>query len=250
MNMEIKVIKLYEGGFMTESFALGGSGDTGLDPAVTYASSLQNYLIDTGSDVILVDTGLPKETPELEPKEGQKIYQGRRINDYVSALAAAGYTPESVTKILVTHKHPDHTGELRSFPHADIYLSAVEADALKLEGPHIIRTAYTDGPYYNFEKSQKIADGIFFLPAPGHTNGNSIVIAEKDGLFYMIHGDVTYTDTALRQNKLSIVFENKEAAAQTLEQVRTFIKAHPTVYLSTHTPEGIESLAEKRIMKL
>ena len=66
----------------------------------------------------------------------------------------------------------------------------------------------------------------------------------------MIHGDVTYTDEALRQNQLSVVFEDKDLAKQTLENVRTFIKENNTVYLTTHTPEGLSSLKNNTIMKL
>ena len=109
---------------------------------------------------------------------------------------------------------------------------------------------YEDGPYHNFEKSEKIAEGVYFLPAPGHTKGNSIVIVEADGLFYMIHGDITYTDAAFIENRLSVVFEDVEAARETLLKARTFIQENPTVYLSTHTPESLTSLEEKRIMKL
>lgn len=249
--MEIKAVRLYEGGFMTQPFALGGGvTDPVFDDAKTYASSLQNYVIDTGNEVILVDTGVPKELPDTPPKEGQKIYQGKRVDDYLTALSKLGYNPEQVTKILLTHKHPDHSGELRSFPHAQIYLSETEADALKLNGENINRVAFKDGPYHNFGASEKITDGVYLLPAPGHTKGNSIVIAELDGLFYMIHGDVTYTDAALLENRLSVVFEDLEAARETLSKVRVFIKENPTVYLSTHTPESLEHLEEKKIMKI
>ncbi|WP_234117119.1 MBL fold metallo-hydrolase [Clostridium hydrogenum] len=249
--MEIKAVKLYEGGFMTQDFAFGGSGDKAmLDETKQYPSSLQNYLIDTGKEVILVDTSVPSELPEMPPKEGQKIYQGRKLQDYLSALDSLGYKKEQVTKILLTHKHPDHSGELRSFPNAKIYLSEKEADDLKLTGENVVRVAFKDGSYHNFDKSEKIAEGIYLVSAPGHTNGNSIVIAEKDGIFYMMHGDVTYTDAALLENKLSIVFEDKEAAKKTLENVREFIKNNPTVYLSTHTPEALKHLEEKAIMKL
>ncbi len=79
---------------------------------------------------------------------------------------------------------------------------------------------------------------------------NSIVVAESNGLYYMMHGDVTYCDAALKANKLSIVFEDKEAARDTLDRVREFVTHHPTVYLSTHCPEGYENLALKRVMKL
>ena len=61
---------------------------------------------------------------------------------------------------------------------------------------------------------------------------------------------MTYCDAALKANKLSIVFEDKDAARQTLDNVREFIKNHPTVYLSTHCPEGYENLEMKRVMKL
>lgn len=249
--MKIKAVKLYEDGFMTQDFAFGGSADKNtLDQTKKYPSSLQNYVIDTGKEVILVDTGLPEETPDMQPSEGQKIYPGRKIEGYVAALNSAGYKPEQVSKILLTHKHPDHSGELRSFPNAKIYLSKEEADSLNLAGENIIRAEFADGKYHNFEQSQKISDGIYFIPAPGHTTGNSIVVVEKDGLFYMIHGDVTYTDAALIGNQLSVVFEDKEAAKITLEKVREFIKNNPTVYVSTHTPEGIINLEEKKIMKL
>ncbi len=239
--MQIKAVKLYEGGKFNEEFAFGGENKADGRKDVFYASSLQNFLIDTGSEVILVDTGFAAET---EYKNHTKIM------DYVPALKALGYEPEQVSKILVTHKHPDHTGELRSFSHAKIYISPEDADALKLTGDNIIRADYSDGPYHNFPRSQKIADGIYFIEAKGHTKGNSIVIAESDGVYYMMHGDVTYTDAALHADKLSIVFEDVKAARETLERVREFVKNNPTIYLSTHTPEGVTNLEGKVIMKL
>ena len=66
----------------------------------------------------------------------------------------------------------------------------------------------------------------------------------------MLHGDVTYVDAALHANKLSIVFEDLKAARETLDRVREFIRNNPTVYLSTHTPEGVANLEGKIIMKL
>ena len=240
--MEIKVVKLYDDGTFAGDFLFGGENKADGSKDEQFPGSLQNFLIDTGSEVILVDTGFSPETP-------LKGY--RKVNDYVDALKALGYKPEQVTKILVTHKHPDHTGELKKFPNAKIYIGSEDADALKLTGENIIRCEYTDGAYKNFEHSQKIADGIYFIKARGHTKGNSIVIAEgDDGVYYMLHGDVTYNDTALRRNKLSIVFEDLEAARDTLDRVREFIKNNPTVYLSTHTPEGYKNLEEKIIMKL
>ena len=251
MQMLIKAVKLYENGFMTQPFAMGGEdGMEAFDASVRYRSTLQNYVIDTGSEVILVDTGMPLETPDAVPDEKTNIHLGSRIKDYVSALADVGYKPEQVSKILVTHKHADHTGELRSFPNAKIYIGAADADELELNGENIVRATFKDGPYYNFPAAQKIADGVWLIEAIGHTKGNNIIIAENDGLFFMCHGDVTYTDEALYANKLSVVYEDKEAARATLDRVREFIANHPTVYLSTHTPLGYENLENLRVVDL
>ena len=66
--MEIKAVKFRKDGFYTQPFAFGGEeGMEKFDKNVRYRGSLQNYLIDTGSEVILVDTGLPTGTPEEVP---------------------------------------------------------------------------------------------------------------------------------------------------------------------------------------
>ena len=249
--MEIKAVKFAENGFMTQPFACGlEDGVEKFDANVKYRSCLQNFLIDTGKEIILVDTGTPEDFPEQVPDEKTQIYVGNIFTDYVSALKNLGYQPEQVTKILVTHKHPDHTGELKSFPNAKIYLSRIEADEMKLDGENIVRVDFTDGAYKNFEKSQKIADGIYYIFAPGHTTGTSIIIVEDGDVNYLIHGDVTYTDEALYMNKLSIATEDKVAARDTLNKVREFIRNNPTVYCSTHTPLGYENIENKKIVNL
>ena len=241
-------------GFMNQPFAFGGEdGPEAFDASQLYRSGLQNYVIDTGDEVILVDTGLPAGTPEESPDETTAIFTGHDVLPYMEALAKAGYAPDQVSKILLTHKHSDHSGELGKFPNAQIFVNENEAGADELAGlSNLVPVSFTDGAYKNFPESQKIAEGVWYIRAEGHTKGNAIVIVEdaEEGLFYMIHGDVTYTDEALYANKLSVVYEDLAAARQTLDRVREFISANPTVYLSTHTPLGVENLEAKRVVDL
>lgn len=250
--MEIKAVKFRKDGFYSQPFVFGGEeGAEKFDPEVRYRGSLQNYLIDTGDEVILVDTGLPAGTPEEVPNETSILYTGKDICSYMEAFNALGYKPEQVTKILLTHKHNDHSGELKSFPNAQIYVNEDEMQAEELSGIlNLVPVKFTDGVYYNFPECQKISDGIYMIKAKGHTNGNSIVVVELDGLFYMIHGDITYVDEALYENKLSVVFDDLSAARETLDRVREFVRNHPTVYCGTHTPQGYENLEAKRVMDL
>ena len=251
-HLEIKAVKFRKDGFYSQPFAFGGEeGMDKFDKNIRYRGSLQNYLIDTGDEVILVDTGLPVGTPEEAPDEASLAFTGFDICSYMEAFAALGYKPEQVTKILLTHRHSDHSGELKSFPNAQIFVNEEELSAAELQGiPNLVPVKYTDGAYYNFPESQKIADGITYIKAKGHTNGNSIVIVENDGLFYMIHGDITYVDEALYQNKLSVVFDDLAAARITQDRIIEFIRSHPTVYMGTHTPQGYENLEAKRVMEL
>ena len=122
--MEIKAVKFRKDGFATQGFAFGGEeSPEKIDSSIRYRSGLTNYLIDTGDEVILVDTGIPAGTPEEVPDEKTMIFTGKDICTYMEAFAALGYKPEQVTKILLTHKHSDHSGELKSFPNAKIYVN-------------------------------------------------------------------------------------------------------------------------------
>ena len=250
--MEIKAVKFRKDGFYSQPFVFGGEeGPDKFDPSVRYRGSLQNYLIDTGDEVILVDTGLPAGTPEEVPDENSLAFTGKDICTYMEAFASLGYKPEQVTKILLTHRHAYHSGELKSFPNAKIYVNADEVSADELKGlNNIVPVRFTDGAYYNFPDSQKIMDGIYMIKAKGHTNGNSIIIAELGGLFYMIHGDITYVDEALYEDKLSVVYDDLGEARKTQDLIREFIRNHPTVYMGTHTPQGYENLEAKRVMDL
>ena len=173
--MTIKAITFRKDGFYGQPFAFGGEdGPEKFDPNVRYRGALTNYLIDTGDEVILVDTGLPAGTPEEVPDEKSPAFTGRDVGTYMSQFAALGYKPEQVTKILLTHKHADHSGELKSFPNAKIYVNADEVSADELKGlDNLVPVAFTDGAYYNFPACQKIRDSIYFIKAKGHTNGNS-----------------------------------------------------------------------------
>ena len=251
-NMKVIPLKYYDNGFMTQAFAFGGSRQKDKIEDVKYTSSLQNFLIDDGKEVILSDTGMPNETPAFPKKDGVPLWMGEKIASFKEAFEKTGYKVEDVSKIVITHKHPDHTGELRMFPNAKIYISETEADSMKLEGENVVRVKFTDGAFKNFPESQRITDTLVMVKAQGHTSGNSAAILEdrENGCYYMFQGDITYCDAALLANELSVVFEDKQKARETLNRVRDFVKENKTIYCSTHCPEGYLNVEQKKIMKL
>ena len=106
--MEIKAIRMFDNGFMNQSFAFGGEeGKDKFDEQIIYRSSLQNFLIDTGDEVILIDTGFETGMSAPAKKLGAPLYMGELVADYMASFEALGYKAEQVTKILITHKHPE-----------------------------------------------------------------------------------------------------------------------------------------------
>lgn len=78
-------------------------------------------LIRSGNELILVDVG---GGGKFQPTEGR----------LAQSLAAAGHDPAEITKVLLTHAHPDHLwgaigpdGRLR-YPNATYYIAAAEWD--------------------------------------------------------------------------------------------------------------------------
>jgi glyoxylase-like metal-dependent hydrolase (beta-lactamase superfamily II) len=75
--------------------------------------SINAFLINTGSALVLVDT----DAGELFGPRGRLI----------ANLRASGYQPEQIDAVLLTHIHGEHSGGLsiggqRVFPNADIYV--------------------------------------------------------------------------------------------------------------------------------
>lgn len=91
---------------------------------------IQPFLVVTGKDVIVFDTGLG-----FREKDGKlHIHHNLRAN---------GFEPEDVTKVLLSHLHKDHSGCLvhtengvtrTTFPSADYYIYRPEADFALAKG--------------------------------------------------------------------------------------------------------------------
>ena len=68
--------------------------------------TMRCLLVDTGEKVILIDTG-------LGDKQDERFFSHYFLHGeatLMSSLAEAGYTPESITDVLLTHFHFDHVG--------------------------------------------------------------------------------------------------------------------------------------------
>ena len=133
------------------------------------------YLVDDDGAVTLVDAGMPRD--------------GRRIR---RELGAAGFAPDDLDRILVTHYDPDHVGGLSAFDDVDVPVHAGAADAPLVSGDR--RPSWTDrkglfhrlaGPFLAPPANPVIplADGdtvgsFTVYETPGHTRGHVAYVSE------------------------------------------------------------------------
>ena len=161
-------------------------------------------LINTGSKLVLIDTG--NGVGNLEPSKGAV---GRTLQN----LAAAGVDPKSIDVVLLSHLHPDHTNGIRAldgsiaFPNAEIMVPAKDwafwtsdENAAKAESNAMMKNYFanvkktfagieTKVTQYDWDK--EVAPGITALATPGHTPGHtSFAVASGDSRI-LIQSDVT-----------------------------------------------------------
>jgi glyoxylase-like metal-dependent hydrolase (beta-lactamase superfamily II) len=144
------------------------------------------FLVNTGKQLILVDAG------------AGAWWGGGAFGRLAGSLRSAGYTPEEVDIVLVTHLHSDHVGGLttqdgnRVFPNADVYVAKAESDfwlsaeiAAKapkdaqpfFQSAQAIATPYIEaGKWHKFSGSEQIIDGMQPVPLPGHTPGHTLAM--------------------------------------------------------------------------
>lgn len=189
---------------------------TGIAPATLAASlqaahlqpmtetSINAFLINTGKHLVLVDTG-------AGDLFGLPV--GEHAGRLQRSLRNAGYAPEQVDAVLLTHIHTDHSGGLshdgvRLFPNAQVYVARHDSD-FWLNPAN--RAGAAEGQRHNFDEAQamlapyaaagrltpfqngeEIVPGIRAVAAPGHTPGHSYYAVESGGQKLLLLGDMIH----------------------------------------------------------
>jgi glyoxylase-like metal-dependent hydrolase (beta-lactamase superfamily II) len=135
----MKIIPLSEGAFTIDKTKVfvpfNEESDILTDrPTGSLLVEIQPFLVITETDVLLLDTGLGFADPTGELQLHRNI-------------KAAGYHPNQITKVLMSHLHKDHAGGVAfgkekqwlSFPNATYYVQSRELDfALEKGSPSFI----------------------------------------------------------------------------------------------------------------
>jgi glyoxylase-like metal-dependent hydrolase (beta-lactamase superfamily II) len=188
-------------------------------------TSVNAYLINTGEKLVLIDAG------------AAGLF-GPTLGKLAANLKAAGYTPDQVDEIYITHMHPDHvggitTGDQPAFPNAivradqreaDFWLSeanmarAPEASKQFFQGAMASMKPYVAaGKFKPFTGDTALVPGIKAVPARGHTAGHTVYVVESQGQKLVLWGDLMHVAAVqFAEPSVTIQFDTdaKAAAAQ------------------------------------
>ncbi len=244
--MKIKALHTFTGGYMVESFVFGGTrAKEECDGNKKYSYDIISYLIDTGDDVILIDTSFPDAILELPEDHEVGVLVGTRKMPFEVALQKAGYKLSDVTKIILTHHNMDHVGAIQLFPNAEIYISEIDKVKLQnIESLNVIGVPLNENPYKNFKGSYEVVKNIYMVQTYGHTAGHCAIVVheEANDRYIMFAGDITSADQALKQKELMLPYENLEIYKDTINRVYDFVNENNVIYLSTHDKESLKTL--------
>ncbi len=170
--------------------------------------SLRSVIIDNGKDIVLVDNGYGDKQSEKYFKHTYQ-YGGDGL---INGILKAGYKPEDITDLILTHLHSDHCGggvkksdkgagyEL-SFPNADYWVSRRQWDWAinpnKREAsayPEDNLLPMMDSGHLRFVDDEgELFKGISIRIADGHTPGQIIPLIDYKGTKVIFAADLIPT---------------------------------------------------------
>lgn len=210
-------------------------------------TAVNAYLINTGSRLILVDAG------------AAQLF-GPGLGHIVDNLKAAGYRPEQVDTVLITHLHGDHVNGLvtadgqRVFANAEVWSAQADNDfwlseTIAAQAPAAMQGFFkmsrdaaapylAAGQWKTFASDRELLPGVASVDTHGHTPGHASYLVSNGDQRLLIIGDVVHNH-AVQFARPDVAFEfdhDMEQAVATRKRVFARAAKEKLMIAGMHLP--------------
>jgi glyoxylase-like metal-dependent hydrolase (beta-lactamase superfamily II) len=211
-------------------------------PQDRFENSYTPTIVNTGRELVLFDTG------------NGPLRRGAGIGRLRALLEGAGYAPEDIDVVVITHCHPDHIGGLLedgepAFPRARIVFGELEFDFWR-RGENIpesrketrelfMQIALPFASQASFiAPDQEVVPGIRSVEAFGHSAGQLAYHLESEGQRLLLWADVTnhYVASLQRPEWQVRVDDDRERAIATRRRILDMVATERLWAIGYHMP--------------
>lgn len=152
--------------------------------------ALNCLLIENPSGRVLVETGIGERVDDKT--RTMRGYEGPSI---LPALETAGFLPETVSFVALSHLHFDHAGGLlradgeKAFPHATVVAQQAEWEVALGDNPRLVASYVQPelelvkawGKQGEVDGEKELIPGVNVIPTGGHSSGHQAVVVTGSG---------------------------------------------------------------------
>ncbi|MFE3196038.1 MBL fold metallo-hydrolase [Nocardia sp. NPDC059240] len=222
------------------------------DPEGILRLDSHSFAFVLGGQRVLVDTGVGNGKQRANP-----VWHMLET-DYLERLTAAGFPPDSVDLVILTHLHADHVGWntravngtwLPTFPHARYLTSRIEREFWATYDMEEARAQMFRDSVIPVEQAgqldlvdlpaegAEIIQGLRLLPVPGHTPGHLAVHVTSQGESALITGDCIHHPIQLAHPAIgSCVDIDPHRSESSRRTLLASLADTRTLMLGTHFP--------------
>jgi glyoxylase-like metal-dependent hydrolase (beta-lactamase superfamily II) len=204
------------------------------------------WLVRRPDETILVDTGFD---PEVGRRRGRTC-----LIEPAEAMAQLGVGADSVSRIVLTHLHYDHTGNLDLFPAAELLVPARELDfwlgplARRAQFAHSVEAAELGqvlaavdaGRVRRLEGGEEIAEGVHAVLLGGHSPGQIALGIDARAGWVVLASDTAHFYEELERERPFAVFADLAEVYEGYDTLRELSGAPGAHLVPGHDAEVME----------
>jgi len=223
----------------------GGVLTDNIDAGEKVEVPMHAFLIKSEKENLLFDAGIDFDDRELLAAFGTNI-KIKEEDFLLNRLREIGVSPDEVNYVFISHLHFDHSGVLRHFKKAKIFIQRQEygfainppSFTVGLYRPHYYNSP--DLAWHILDGDEVLLPGVMAFSTPGHTPGHqSLMVNMISGETLIITGDCAYLGENIKKEIIPGLFTDPFQALHSLKKIKMLAQITHAQIMFSHSKDNI-----------